>query len=98
MLSRMALRQSTPSASAETIGIKAVGFLAASEDDLLRFVALSGLDPADLRARAGEPDVLVAVLDHLLGDDKLLTAFCEAEGLAPKDVHLARHRLSGDVG
>lgn len=98
MLDGMALRQSSQTASAETIGIKAVGFLAASEDDLLRFVALSGLDPADLRARADEPDVLVAVLDHLLGDDTLLTGFCEAEGLSPKDVHLARHRLSGDAG
>ncbi|MGH6872430.1 MAG: DUF3572 domain-containing protein [Rhizomicrobium sp.] len=93
MLARMALKQ-TP-ASAETIGIRAIVFLAAREDDLLRFVSHSGLDPADLRARAGEAEVLAAVLQHLLTDDTLLTEFCDGEGLAPRDVHLAQHRLAG---
>jgi hypothetical protein len=91
----MALRQESANSSAETIGIKAIGFLAASEDDLARFMSLSGIGPGDLRDRAGDPDFLASVLDHLLSDDALLSAFCEAESLAPKAVHLARRMLAG---
>ncbi|HTQ12642.1 MAG TPA: DUF3572 domain-containing protein [Rhizomicrobium sp.] len=91
----MALRQTSRTDSSETIGIRAIAFLAGREDDLMRFVTLSGLDPADLRARAGEPEVLAAVLQHLLMDDGVLTAFCAAEGLEPKAVHLAQHKLAG---
>ncbi|HEX3673363.1 MAG TPA: DUF3572 domain-containing protein [Rhizomicrobium sp.] len=91
----MALKQTSQAASAETIGIKGIVFLGMSEDDLQRFIDQSGLDPADLRARAGEPEVLVAVLDYLLADDTRLTGFCEAEGLTPRAVHMARHQLSG---
>ena len=91
----MALKQTAPTASAETIGIKGLSFLIASEDDFARFMGLSGLDIADMRERAGDPDFLGAVLDHLLSDDALLTAFCEAEGQTPKAVHIARHALGG---
>ena len=38
----------------------------------------------------------VAVLDFLLGHEDLLIRFCEAEGIAPKDLHQARHRLGGE--
>lgn len=93
---RMGMKQAKQaSATAQAIGIKAITFLAGNEDDLLRFVGQSGLDPADLRARAGEPDVLAAVLEYLLSGDALLVAFCDAEGLKPADVHRAHHQLCG---
>jgi hypothetical protein len=88
-------RQKPASVSAETIGLKGVGFLASSEDDLLRFMGISGVGLDELRERAGEPEVLIAVIDFLLSEDALLTAFCEAESLTPQMVHLAQHRLSG---
>ncbi len=91
----MVLKQKSPAASAEMIGIKAIGFLVSSEDDLTRFMGSSGLAPDELRDRAEEPEILVAVLDHILGEDALLTAFCEAEGLTPRMVHIAQHELSG---
>ena len=84
-------------AEAETAALKALGFLAESEDALARFLANSGLGPTELQARAGEADLLASVLDFLLADDSLLMGFCEAESLEPKDVHRARAELSGGL-
>jgi Protein of unknown function (DUF3572) len=80
---------------AEIIALKGLAFLVNSVDAAENFVNVSGLDPADLRARAGEPEVLVAVLDYLLAGDTLLTGFCDAEAYTPRAVHMARHQLSG---
>ena len=35
----------------------------------------------------------MAVLDFLLAHEDLLLRFCADTGQAPKDLHLARHRL-----
>lgn len=83
-------------ASAETIALKALAFLAESPDSLDTFMAASGLTPEMLKARAGEPEFLGAVLDFLLAQEELLVAFCEAESLEPRFVHAARRALSGD--
>ena len=83
------------SEQAEIVALKALTFLAQSPDELDRFVALAGIVPADLRARADEPELLAAVMDFLLADDKRLTAFCESLGLEPKAVHVARRALPG---
>jgi hypothetical protein len=64
-------------------------------DDIGRFLNVTGVAADELRARAGEPEFLAAVMDFLLGDDKLLMGFCDAEGLDPKDVHVARRALPG---
>ena len=80
---------------AEILALKALTFLAQSPDDLERFVALSGIAPTDLRARADDPEILAAILDYLLADDQRITGFCESLGLAPKDVHAARRALPG---
>jgi len=88
------MRASNP--SAEITALNALAFLAQSQDVIDRFVQTSGIDPADLRHRAGDADVLAAVLDYLLADDTLLTAFCEAHSLGPRDVHLARRAVGGE--
>jgi hypothetical protein len=80
---------------AETIALRGLAFLAASPDDLTRFMNASGVDAADLRARAAEPEFLAAILDFLLTDDTLLSAFCESETLEPRAIHLARRELPG---
>src|ERR1051325_8699700 len=76
-------------ASAETIALKALAFLAESPDSLATFMAASGLTAEMLKARAGEPEFLGAVLDFLLSQEELLVAFCEAESLEPRFVHTA---------
>jgi hypothetical protein len=81
--------------AAETLALKVLAFLAGESEALARFLALSGLPPEELRQRAGEPLLLAAVLDFVLGDDKLLLAFAEGEGVDAKLVHAARRALPG---
>ena len=83
------------STEAETLALKALAFLAHSPDEIDRFVALSGVAPADLRARADEPEILAAVLDFLLADDTRVTGFCEEAGIDPRELHAARRALPG---
>lgn len=80
---------------AEILALKALTFLAQSPEDLDRFLALSGVQPADLRARASDPEILAAVLDFLLTDDGRITGFCEQEAIDPKELQAARRALPG---
>jgi hypothetical protein len=89
------MQPSTPPASAETVALKALGFLAESPDGLSRFLDISGIDPQTLRKRVEEPEFLAAILDFLLADEALLTAFCDSESLDPKTLQLVRRALPG---
>lgn len=89
------IRNRLNSDHAETMALEALGFLAARPDDLDRFLTSSGLDAAELRRRAADPDVLRAVVEFLLSDDGLVTGFCEEHGLRPEDLHRANHLLGG---
>ena len=82
---------------AETFALKVLAFLARDGDVLTRFLVLSGIEIKDLRARAADPELLGAVVDFLLSDDALLTAFAEEEALAPAAVHAVRRALPGAV-
>jgi hypothetical protein len=81
--------------SAETLALKGLAFLARDAETLLRMLALTGLELDDLRSRAGDPELLAAVLDFLLADDALLARFAEEEDLEPNDIHAARRALPG---
>lgn len=80
---------------AEILALKALTFLAQSPDELERFVALSGIRPADLRDRAGDGDILAAVMDFILADDTQITQLCEAADVDPRQLYLARRALPG---
>ena len=80
---------------AETVGLTALAWIAASDDLLPVFLGSTGAGEADLRARAQEPEFLGAVLDFLLMDDAWLGAFAEDAGLAPESVAEARRALPG---
>jgi hypothetical protein len=75
--------------------IAALGFLSADRERLSRFLALSGLGPGTLRRAAAEPTFRGAVLDYLVGDEKLLIAFAADRGWRPSDVVAAREALVG---
>jgi Protein of unknown function (DUF3572) len=83
------------SSAAETLALKVLGFLAAQGEPLERFLAVSGVNLEDLRERVGDPQLLAAVLEFLLVDDRLVIAFAEEEGLDPKLVHEAKRALPG---
>jgi hypothetical protein len=79
--------------SAEILALEGLGWLAGQDEALDRFLAVSGLDPAGLRAAAGSPGTGLAVLEFLLAHEPFLLAFCDATGTLPQAVHAARHRL-----
>ena len=81
--------------SAETIGAKALAWVAEDSDKLNGFLNLSGLSPGELMAQAGDPRVLGAVLDYLLTEDRMVMAFCDAMGLAYTVPQAARGALPG---
>ncbi len=86
---------STGNLFAETTAISALGFLAAEESRLDRFLALSGLGPHNLRRAAADPGFLAAVLDYVAADERLLVAFAADQGLDPAAVARARESLAG---
>lgn len=55
-----------------------------------RLLAITGLDPADLRARAGEASVLAAVLGFLEAHEPDLIACAEAIDTTPAALVAAR--------
>ena len=79
---------------AEAIALSALAFLAEDQDRLIRFMTDTGLAPADLRAIAGRPDMLGAVLDYLLSDESLLLVFAACAGIDPAAVAPAEAALA----
>lgn len=83
--------------AAEELAISALAFLAGNPEALGRFLSLTGIGPADLRAAAREPGFLAGVLEFFLADESLLLAFVEEAQIRPTMVAAARHVLSGDT-
>jgi hypothetical protein len=81
--------------SAHVIALQALAWLVADDDRLARLMAESGIDPSRLRSHADDPEVLGAVLDHLLGDDQAVIAFCDAHRLPYTSPFAARSVLPG---
>lgn len=81
--------------SAELIGLKVLAWLAADEEILPIFMGSSGISPTELRERAGEVDVLTAVLDFVTMNDEWVNACVASTGLDPHDPMRARQALPG---
>ncbi|HEV7259007.1 MAG TPA: DUF3572 domain-containing protein [Bosea sp. (in: a-proteobacteria)] len=94
-MARLPSSQDANSQDAETLALRALGFLAAEPERLEPFLATTGLGPSTLRAAASDPGFLAAVLDHICGSDSLLLEFAANLGVSPERVALARERLSG---
>lgn len=80
---------------AEILAINALGFLASDGERLQRFMDLSGLDVAAIRAGAANPAFLGGILDHLLADESLLLIFAEEQQLRPERISDLRRKLPG---
>lgn len=72
------------------LSVRAFTFLADEPARMERFLALTGLDPGDLRQQAGNPAFLCGVLDYLLQDETLLLTFCAEAHLDPASIAVAR--------
>jgi Mn-dependent DtxR family transcriptional regulator len=58
-----------------------------------RFLSLSGIDPPDLRQRAGDPVLLAALLRYLEAHEPDLLAIAEELGVKPVKLVDARREL-----
>jgi hypothetical protein len=70
-------------------------YVAGDEAALARLMSETGIEAGNLKARAGEPALLGAVLDFLFADETLLMDFCKAEGVPPGAIIKARAALPG---
>ncbi|MBO6852505.1 MAG: DUF3572 domain-containing protein [Marivivens sp.] len=80
---------------AETLAIKALGWLAANEELCPVFLGSTGARLEDLRASAGDPAFLASVLDFLMMDDAWVISFCDATGHRYEDPMRARQGMPG---
>lgn len=80
---------------AEAVALRAVEFLAADEERIGRFLALTGAGPAELAAGVRDHAFLCGVLEHLLSDETLLFLFCDHALIAPEVPAAAQALLAG---
>lgn len=80
---------------ARLVGQDALLFLASRPDLLEACLAQSGLNGAELRARAEDPEFLGFLLDFLLEADETVRDFAAEAGIRPEDVGIARALLGG---
>ncbi|HEY7764315.1 MAG TPA: DUF3572 family protein [Aestuariivirgaceae bacterium] len=83
---------------AQAISLKALAFLAEDPGRFQRFINLTGVKPQAVASLVRETQFQVAVLEHLLGDERLLVEFCTAERLAPTLPSAALQILDPSLG
>lgn len=83
---------------AEMIAVDALAHLAGDEEQLSRFIAISGMAPEDLRAAANEPSALAGVLEFFVQFEPALIAFAEQSGHRPDGIVAACRALGGLKG
>ncbi|WP_157015295.1 DUF3572 domain-containing protein [Mesorhizobium xinjiangense] len=83
----------THSTDAQSIAIKALGFIASDDTLLQRFLAISGIEAEQIRTAAREPGFLAGVLQFVLAHEPTLMQFCEACDVEPAAVGAAMHNL-----
>lgn len=88
-------QQPLPRDAAETLGLQALGWIAAQPELAGAFLGATGAGADDLRGRAADPEFLGFVLDFLLGDEAALLAFCEDNQVTPDRPIRARAALPG---
>jgi hypothetical protein len=81
--------------AAETMAVQALSWLAQDGERLARFLALTGIGPAEIRSAAGEAGFLAGVLEYIASDEALLTGFAAENGHKPQAVDAARYALGG---
>lgn len=78
---------------AETIAVRALAFVAGDPELLPRFLSLTGIEAAQIRAVANQPGFLAGVLDFILAHEPTLMRFSTEAGIQPGTIGAARRRL-----
>lgn len=84
--------------TSEMIAIKGIQYLAGDEEQLGRFLTLTGCDPSDLRTNAESPGFLAGILEFFMGNEPTLLAFCAQYSINPEDIAIAQHVLGTNPG
>lgn len=67
------------------MAIQALTYIASDPERLGRFLAITGIGPAEIRSASTQPDFLRGILEYLIGDETLLTDFAAHAQLRPED-------------
>lgn len=81
--------------SAIDLAVQSLSYIAQDMDRLGRFLALSGLGPAEIRANANDPAFLGGVLDFLMSDEEMVIDFAVWAQVDAMAVARARAALPG---
>lgn len=71
---------------AQGLAVQALAFIAADPQLLPRFLALTGIEPAGIRAAAREPGFMAGVLHFILAHEPTLLAFAASAEIRPAAV------------
>lgn len=77
------------------LGLQLLAHVVSDADLGARFLALTGLDADDLRARAADPGVLAALVDFVAARESDLVAAADALGVTPQAIVGAGESLGG---
>ncbi len=81
---------------AEALALQALAWTLAQPTRASRLLDVTGLTPADLRARAADPVVLSATLGFLEAHEPDLVACAADLGVKPEAIVVARHALESE--
>ena len=87
------IRQPAPDEDPATLALRALVWTLADPDRAQRFLAVTGIDPAGLRARLHDPAVLASCLHFLLANEPDLLACADELGRPPATLAAAAERL-----
>jgi hypothetical protein len=74
--------------------VAVLGWLANEPDMFGRFLALTGIEPSQVRGAVNDRGFLAGMLDFLMQHEPTLMAFCEASGTSPEVVAAASAHFS----
>lgn len=84
-----------PLSDAFSLSLMALGWILGDDRRARRLLDLTGLEPDDLRSRAGEPALLAAVIGFLEAHEPDLLACADALDVTPRDLIHAGRELRG---
>lgn len=91
------LRDKPSSADPAVLALQALAHVAGDEAMGPRFLELTGMAADTLRANAGQPATLTALLDYLMANEHDLVATAQAIGVTPEQLATAARTLGSDL-
>ena len=88
------MQQQTPN-DPHALALLALGATLTDERRARRFLDLTGIETEELRARANDPELLLALLDFLEAHEPDLLAVCEDVGVKADALVAARRQIEG---